>query len=62
MSRIMMRESPVKEVKPIIKIFKDAFPNNLVVTITKNGDPLSRFSDDIWDYSATSNNLRNLHF
>ena len=40
MSRIMMRESPVKEVKPIIKIFKDAFPNNLVVTITKNGDPL----------------------
>lgn len=35
---------------------------DLVVIITKSGEPLSRFGDDIWDYSATSVFLKSINF
>ena len=62
MIRTMMRESLVKEVQPISKSLIKIPVSDLVVTLSKNGEALSVFSDDIWDYSATSNNLRTINF
>lgn len=61
---VMMRESSVKEVViPIdLRNFSTCLPMDLVVTINKTGEPLSRFRDDIWDYSATSASLRKINF
>lgn len=59
-----MRESSVKEVTvPIESLnFSSCIPMDLVVTITKEGQPLSRFRDDIWDYSATSVSQKTINF
>ena len=62
MTKIMMRESLVKEVQPISKGLIRTPSSNLVVTLSKNGEALSVFSDDIWDYSATSNTLKTINF
>ncbi len=61
---IMMRESSVKEVVMPIEAhdLPLSIPMDLVVTITKSGKPLSRFRDDIWDYSATSASLKTINF
>lgn len=62
MTKVMMRESLVKEVQPTSKDLIKTPVSDLVVTLSKNGDALSVFSDDIWDYSATSNTLRTIDF
>lgn len=62
MKNIMMRESFSKEIQPIPNTLLDSPFNNLAVTFSKNGEALSIFSDDIWDYSATSNLLRTINF
>ena len=54
MTKIMMRESLVKEVQPTSKDLIKTPVSDLVVTLSKNGEALSVFSDDIWDYSATA--------
>ncbi len=62
MPKLMMRNSTVKEILPP-KVTLTATPlNDLVVTIGKDGSPLSIFSDDIWDYSATSHTLKTINF
>lgn len=62
MSKLMMRNSTVKEILPP-KVTLTATPlSDLVVTIGKDGNPLSIFSDDIWDYSATSHTLKTINF
>ena len=60
----MMRESLIKEaVSPLEYLDSiSIIPSDLVVTITKDGSPLSRFADDIWDYSATSASQKTLNF
>ena len=60
MTKIMMRESLVKEVQPTSKDLIKTPVSDLVVTLSKNGEALSVFSDDIWDYSATSNTLKTI--
>lgn len=63
MTRLMMRESTALEVKSIEDTLSVAIPSpNSVVTINKDGSPLSIFSDDIWDYSATSRTLKTINF
>lgn len=62
MTKIMMRESLVKEVQPTSKDLIKTPVSDLVVTLSKNGEALSVFSDDIWDYSATSNTLKTINF
>lgn len=63
MTRLMMRESTALEVKSIEDTLSVAIPSpSSVVTINKDGSPLSIFSDDIWDYSATSRTLRTINF
>lgn len=62
MKHIMMRESSSKEVQPIPSALFDSQLNDLAVTFSKNGEALSIFSDDIWDYSATSNILKTINF
>ena len=63
MTRLMMRESTALEVKFIEETLSVAIPSpSSVVTINKDGSPLSIFSDDIWDYSATSRTLRTINF
>lgn len=58
----MMRESFVREIHPISRGLIENPLNNLAVTFSKNGYPLSVFSDDVWDYSATSNLMRTINF
>lgn len=62
MTKIMMRESLVKEIEPTPKGLIKNPASDLVVTRSKDGEALSVFSDDIWDYSATSNTLRAINF
>ena len=63
MTRLMMRESTALEVKFIEETLSVAIPSpSSVVTINKDGSPLSIFSDDIWDYSATSRTLKTINF
>ena len=62
MTRVMMRESLVKEIKPISRDLIKNPSSDLVVTLSKNGNALSLFSDDIWDYSATSNYPKTINF
>ena len=63
MTRLMMRESTALEVKSIEETLSVAIPSpSSVVTINKDGSPLSIFSDDIWDYSATSRTLKTINF
>lgn len=57
-----MRESVVKEIQPIAKALISNPSKDLVVTLSKEGRPLSVFSDDTWDCSATSNTLKTLNF
>ena len=61
---VMMRESSVKEViLPVESLdCMSDIPLDLVVTITRDGKPLSRFADDVWDYSATSVSQKTLNF
>ncbi|WP_296404216.1 hypothetical protein [Psychrobacter sp.] len=58
----MMHESHIKEILPISKILIKNPYSDLVVTLSKNGDALSVFSDDIWDYSATSISPKTINF
>lgn len=58
----MLRDSFVKEVQLIENKIKTKIPHDTVVTITKDGSPLSRFSDDIWDYNATSRHIKTINF
>ena len=62
MSRLMSRDSVVKEVLLLEGKITAEIKDDMVVTITKNGSPLSRFSDDIWDYSATSRHIKSINF
>lgn len=62
MTKIMMRESLVKEIEPTPKDLIQNPASDLVVTRSRDGEALSVFSDDIWDYSATSNSLRTINF
>lgn len=59
-----MREALVKEVKIPLEHFDfiSSIPADLVITVTKEGKPLSRFIDDIWDYSATSSSQKTINF
>lgn len=62
MSKIMMRDAVVREVEFFdVTKFKTFF-DEMVVTYRKNGEPLSRFGDDIWDYSATSRTIKSINF
>ena len=61
MTKIMMREPLVKEIQPISKDLIENPSSSLVITLSKSGDALSLFSDDIWDYSATSNSHRTIN-
>src|SRR5699024_9590369 len=60
----MMRESSVKEViLPVESLdCMSDIPLDLVVTITRDGKTLSRFADDVWNYSATSVSQKKLNF
>ncbi|WP_206780875.1 hypothetical protein, partial [Psychrobacter sp. MES7-P7E] len=60
MTKIMMREPLVKEIQPISKDLIENPSSSLVITLSKSGDALSLFSDDIWDYSATSSLMRTI--
>ena len=62
MTKVMTRESFVKEIQPIHKDLIKNPVSDLVVTLSKSGDALSVFSDDIWDYSATSTSTRTIDF
>ena len=62
MTKTMMREPLVKEIQPISKDLIENPSSGLIVTLSKSGDALSLFSDDIWDYSATSNSHRTINF
>ena len=62
MPKLMMRNSTVKEILPPKVTLTTTPLNDLVVTIGKDGSPLSIFSDDIWDYSATSHTLKTINF
>tara|TARA_R110002126_G_C10123787_1_gene468765 strand:+ start:38 stop:529 length:492 start_codon:yes stop_codon:yes gene_type:complete len=62
MTKIMMREPLVKEIQPISKDLIENPSSSLVITLSKSGDALSLFSDDIWDYSATSSLMRTINF
>lgn len=62
MTRTMMREPLVKEIQPISKDLIKNPSSGLIVTLSKSGDALSLFSDDIWDYSATSNSHKTINF
>lgn len=57
-----MRESLVKEIQPTSKDLIKTPVSDLVVTLSKNGEALSVFSDDIWDYSTTSNSPKTINF
>ena len=61
MTKIMMREPFVKEIQPISKDLIENPSSSLVITLSKSGDALSLFSDDIWDYSATSSLMRTIN-
>ena len=54
MPKLMMRNSTVKEILPPKVTLTTTPLNDLVVTIGKDGSPLSIFSDDIWDYSVVA--------
>lgn len=56
------RESLVKEIPQIHSEMLNNISSDLVITFDKNNTPLSFFSDDVWDYSATSANFRTLQF
>tara|TARA_R110002124_G_scaffold285232_1_gene463489 strand:- start:2176 stop:4245 length:2070 start_codon:yes stop_codon:yes gene_type:complete len=62
MPRLMMRDSIIKEILPIDNVLTATPLDSIVVTVTKDGSPLSKFSDDIWDYSATSRSLKTINF
>ncbi len=57
-----MRTSVVREVQPVSENISIAPDGDMVVTIGKDGSPLSKFSDDTWDYSATSSSVKTLNF
>jgi len=58
----MLRNPTSQEVMPVVDIQTPTFSVDTIVTITKDGRPLSRFGDDTWDYSATSSNTKTLNF
>lgn len=62
MITIMRCESLVKEIEPTSRGLIKNPASDLVVTRSKDGKALSVFSDDIWDYSATSNTLKTINF
>lgn len=62
MNSIISRESLVKEIQPVNDEMLNKISSNLVITFDKNGNQLSCFADDIWDYSATSASYRTLQF
>lgn len=62
MTKIMMREALVKEAQPTSKDLIKNPVSDLVVTLSKDGEAMSVFSDDIWDYGATSNSIRTINF
>jgi len=58
----MSRESVVLEVNAPKERLELKPSNTMVVTITKKGEPLSLFGDDIWDYSATATSKKKINF
>ncbi len=62
MAKLMLRDSNALEVLPSREVLTLYPSDDLVVTITKDGNPLSRFGDDIWDYGATSSTMKTLNF
>jgi integrase len=62
LSKLLSRNPITLEVLPLKEILTLKPADDMVVTITKDGSPLSRFRDDIWNYSATSASYRVLNF
>jgi integrase len=62
MNKIQFRDTTVMSVTSPIASSNKNFTNNLVVTYSKDGSPLSRFKDDAWDYSATSASMKAMNF
>ncbi|WP_417667266.1 hypothetical protein [Pseudidiomarina sp.] len=58
----MSRNSSAQEVIPPKEALKPILDDGMVVTIARDGNPLSRFRDDIWDYSATSTSMKTINF
>lgn len=58
----MLRNPIVMEVYPPSDLSSVKPADDMVVTINKDGSPKSIFSDDIWDYSATSSTIRFINF
>lgn len=58
----MSRESATKQALVINEDLTQKYTSDMVVTINKDGSPLSRFGDDIWNYGAVSSTIRSLNF
>ncbi|MGP9555618.1 MULTISPECIES: hypothetical protein [unclassified Halomonas] len=58
----MSRDSTAKEIFLAEEVSSATIADEMVVTIARDGNPLSRFRDDIWDYSATSTAMKTLNF
>jgi hypothetical protein len=62
MGDLMMRNATNLEASPLETSLILSPLDSLVVTISKDGSPLSRFGDDIWDYSAATQNNNKINF
>lgn len=62
MGDLMMRNATNLEASPLETSLILSPLDSLVVTISKDGSPLSRFGDDIWDYSAVTQNNNKINF
>ncbi|MGP9687193.1 hypothetical protein [Halomonas sp. AOP25-F1-15] len=62
MEYLMSRGPTAREVVPPKEVLSPTLDDEMVVTISKEGSPLSRFKDDIWDYSATSTSMKTINF
>lgn len=58
----MLRNSLIKEAYSPSEFSSLRPVDEMVVTINKDGSQKSVFSDDIWDYSATSSSIRLINF
>lgn len=55
-----MRETTAEEILPFRHV--SVLNDNMVVTLDRYGKPLSRFKDNIWDFSATSMTRKKINF
>jgi hypothetical protein len=62
MEKLFLRDAAVKEViLPELEI-TSLIEEDMIVTFAKDGSPISRFKDDVWDFSATSTSMKTLNF